>query len=103
MALRLSSLSTEYVRVPVSARENGAVVDPTSDPVSMAFKAEGAEPEEVDWVAGSWETDGETFYARCLIGPDGDQQLADGTYLMWVRIAAAPEEPVRRVGRLVVD
>ncbi len=35
--MRISSLSKEYVRVPVSAREDGAIVDPTSDVVAMAF------------------------------------------------------------------
>lgn len=99
--LRLSSLSTEYVKVPVSIKVNGAVVNPTSYVVKMAFKTSG-EPIEADWKTASWETAGTTYYVRCLVGPSGDVTLADGSYDIWLRITGAPEIPVRTIGRLIV-
>jgi hypothetical protein len=103
--LKISSLSKEYVRVPVSATESGQPVDPTGDTVEMAFKTSG-EPSGGDWKAASWETDNSVspvvYYARCLVGPGGTVTLADGTYDVYVRVTDSPEIPVTNVGKLVV-
>lgn len=103
--LELSTASTEYLRVPISAREAGAPVDPTADTVNLAFTT-GGTPGEDDWRAGSWETDPttdpDTHYARCLIGPAGTGTLAVGQWTIWVRIDDNPEMIVRRVGLLRV-
>lgn len=102
--MELSSLSTEYVKVPVAATVNGAVIDPTGDPVSMAFMALGLAPSGGDWKTGSWETIGTTRYARCLVGPAGGviTLVKDTTYALWLKVTDSPEAPVRRVGQVVV-
>lgn len=101
LTIRLSSLSLEYVKVPVVATEDGGEIDPTAYDVEMAFMPEG-EPEEADWASGDWETAGTRYLARCLVGPTG-VILADGTYNIWLRITGSPEVPVKRVGTLVIE
>jgi hypothetical protein len=95
--LVLSSLSKEYVRVPVSAKEAGVTVNPTSDEVAFAFVQSG---EPSTWYAGQWETDGTTYYARIAVGPGGSVTLVDGTYDTWVKVTDSPEIPVRKVGQV---
>lgn len=102
MTIRLSSLSLEYVKVPVSATESGQAVDPTDLGVEMAFTTNGNEPAAEDWRAGDWETAGSKYLARCLVGPAGAIELDDGAYVIWLRVTADPEIPVKRVGALVV-
>lgn len=105
MALSLSSLSKEYVRVGVAAKEAGVAVNPTADVVQMAFVAPGAEPAGGDWQTASWETDQSTepdsYFARCLVGP-GAVVLAEGTWAVWLKVTDSPEVPVREVGRLII-
>lgn len=102
----LSSLSLEHVRVRVAATSSGAVVNPTSDTVAMAFKQADAEPSGGDWKTASWETDSTqtpaVYYARCLVGPSGTVTLADGSWDVWIKVTDSPEIPVRRVGRVIV-
>jgi hypothetical protein len=104
--LTISSLSKEYVRVRVAAKNAGAVVNPTADVVEMAFTLADAEPTTPDWKTASWETDAatepDTYFARCLVGPGGTVTLADGTYQVWVRVTDSPEIPVKKSGVLVV-
>jgi hypothetical protein len=106
MTLRISSLTTEYVRVPVRVREEGVFVDPTDEDVELAytvFANPPTEPEESDWVAGSWETDNGRYFARVLTGPeDGDVDPGDGTWHLWVRVMRDPETPVRLSGTVVI-
>lgn len=103
--LTISSLSTVYVHVPV--RDVLFAADPTTSPVQVAFPARGVEPVESDWRAADWRTDSAVtppvYYARCLVGPMGTVQLADGLYDVWVRVTDNPERPVLRApGGLVV-
>lgn len=104
--LLISSLTTEYVRVPVSATEAGVAVSPVSDTVDMAFVTAGSVPDDLDWASASWEQDASTgtLYARTLVGPDGgDVTLSSGgPYDIYVRIADNPETIVHRVGALAV-
>ncbi len=105
MPYSLSSLSLEYVRLPVSAKDSGAVVNPTADAVAMAFMASGP-PAGGDWKTASWETDATTtpptYYARCLVGPGGTVPLAPGTYMIWLKITDAPEIPARPVAPITI-
>lgn len=105
--VKVSSLSREYVRVPVNAYEAGQLVDPSLDPVEMAFTAVGVEPVAGDWKLATWEADFSgsrpIYYSRILIGPGGTVTLADGTYDTWVRVTDSPEVPVARVGRVLVE
>ena len=104
--LVISALSLEYVRVPVAAKQAGAVVNPTADTVTMAFSAAGVDPVAGDYKTASWETDAtttpSTYYARCLVGPAGTVTLAAGTYEVWVKVTDSPEIPVKRSGTLIV-
>lgn len=98
--LQLSSLSTEYVRVPVSAFEDGVEVNPSPLAVEMAFPAYGVEPAGGDWVTAEWEPGAACggWFARCLVGPAGAVTLANGSYDVWVRVTDSPETPVRKAG-----
>lgn len=98
MTIRLSSLSTEYVYVPVSVATG---VDPTANLVEMAFVTGSTEPAAEDWNAAEWEPGGPPYRIQCLVGGQ-DTDLADGTYNIWIRIDAAPESIVRRAGTLVI-
>lgn len=101
---RIPSLSTEYVKVgPVRLVEDGVIADPTTSTVEFSFQAGGVEPGVSDWTAGSWETaTNGRFYARVLVGPDGDVNPSDGTWATWVRITRDPEKIARDVGVLVI-
>lgn len=104
--LTISALSLEYVRVAVSAEEDGVAVDPTGDTVQMAFPAQGVAPVAGDWKAATWETDAttepDTRYARCLVGPGGTVTLAAGFYDVYVKVTDAPEVPILKAGQLRV-
>lgn len=91
--------SLEYVRVAVSAKDQGESVDPTGDTVQFAFTIASEDP--VTWNAGTWETDGSKFFARCLIGP-GEVELYPRLWSVWVRITDNPEIPVIRAGGINV-
>jgi hypothetical protein len=102
--LTISSLSTEYVQVPVSAVVSGGIVDPTSDPVQFAFMVTG-NPSTGDWHTGSWTTIAPTTYiAQILVGPGngGVVLTAGSTYAIWVKVTDNPEVPVRQVGLLKI-
>jgi hypothetical protein len=108
MAASFSALSTEYVKVRVSSTLKGAIYNPTSDQVQMAFlTSQTATPQNSDWVTGSWETaanpQATRFYARVLVGPYGNVALSKGTYYVWVRVTDAPEIPVRLAGTIRID
>ncbi len=94
--MKLSSLSRQYVNVPVTAP-----ADPTANVVQMAF-TDGSEPGDTDWVSGSWEKVGSRYRARALVGPGGDKVLPNGSYVVWLRVTAAPEAPVFKAGLLIV-
>lgn len=102
--LTQSSLSLEYIRVPVSVKESGSPIDPTSDSVALSFPTEGSAP--TLWNPGTWETDATTtpttYLARVLVGPNGDIELTAGLYDVWVRITDNPEVPARKSGNLQI-
>ena len=90
--------SLEYVAVNVSSTVAGVRVDPTTDPVFMAFKEDGDYPVSGDFVAASWETNSTTtpttYTALCLVGPGGTIALTAGTWQVFVKITDNPEVPV---------
>lgn len=99
--ITLSSLSTEYVRVPVAATVNNAPYNPTGDVVQFAFTT-GANPVSGDWHTGSWDSTDSPYVAQCLVGPGGVVSLAVGTWIIWIKITDNPEVPVRSVGQLSI-
>lgn len=105
--IRISSISKEYVKVPVRGFESGSVVDPTGFTTRLAFTTENVEPLESDWITGEWETwptSSEEFYlARALVGPGSSLELTDGQYDIWVNIQTPTEDIRKRAdGRLIV-
>lgn len=102
MSQTIASASLQYVRAPVAATVNGAAFNPTVDTVQMAFTSTFREPVLADFNAGSWETAGSTYYARCLVGPGGAVALAAGVWFVWVKITDSPEIPVLPAGTLTV-
>jgi len=101
--LRISHLTTEYVKAPVSAEVNGVAVDLSGDTVTVAFKKPGVDPSGGDFSSASWETDATTspttYLARRLV-TTGD--LAVGQWVMWVKVVHGAETMVRDVGMLTV-
>jgi hypothetical protein len=100
--ITISSLSTEYVQVPVQATIMGVPYNPTADAVSLAFVVGNAYP--TLWYAGSWVTTAQGNYlAQTLIGPaNGGTVLAPGTYNIYVKITDNPEVPVIPSGSVTV-
>lgn len=103
----ISTLSLEFVRVPVQATVNGELVNISGDFVQMAFPVAGVAPVAGDWKGAGWETDPtvtpNVYYARCLVGPSGSITLAAGMYDVWLKITDNPEAPVRKAGQLRVS
>lgn len=109
--LTLSSLTTEYVKVPVRGTRGGAPTVLSGTTVEMAFTARDAEPIEGDWNDGSWEVLGDGYYyARCLVGPGaGGTVLAAGVWQPWVKVTdvagppvVGPEAPILKALDLLV-
>jgi hypothetical protein len=103
----ISSLSTQYVLVPIRAFSEGVLYNPTALEVQMAFIAGWSKPTEESWQPAEWAwTTSENGYysAQCLIGPgDGGYDLAVGTYNVWVQVTGSPEVPVlQSVGTLTI-
>lgn len=95
----VDALSLQYVKVPISAEEEGVPIDPTAGTVTMAFLATGTKPDTGDWKTADWETDATRtparYKARCLVGPGGTVTLAAGTYVVWWKITGiTPEVPI---------
>lgn len=103
----MSSLSTQYVLVPVSATKAGASYNPTGDAVQFAFMPTATQvPGISDWVSGLWQTDTSSllypYLAQCLVGPSGTITLGLGTYYMYLRVQDNPEIPVLIAGQLQI-
>jgi hypothetical protein len=102
----VSSQSTEYVLVGVTAVVGGTLIDPTGDTVQMAFVAPNISPGSGDWKAAGWEVNTvsqpHTYSVKCLIGPGGTITLSPGTYDAWVKITDNPESPIQKSGQLRV-
>lgn len=101
-----SSLTTEYVIVPVNAVDDGVVISPTSDAVQFAFTiGYGIKP--TVWYGASWDPNpvqGIWYNAKCLIGPsNGGVVLIPGTYTVWVKVTSNPQIPVKQAGTIVVQ
>ena len=107
MSATISALSLIYVRVPVQATKAGVQYNPTADSVVMAFVPVGTVPASGDWKAATWEVENATaqvptYNARCLVGPGGTVQLAQGSYVVWVKVTDSPEIPVLQSDALTV-
>lgn len=84
--LRMSSLTTEYVRIPVTGP-----VDVTSLTVQMAIVPDGQDPAGGDWRTATWIG----TFAAVLVGPATTLPLTKGvSYGIWVKITSTPEIPV---------
>jgi hypothetical protein len=102
--LWISSVSTEYVRVNVTAAlaETGLPANPTADAVYFAFMTPGVTPGSGDWKTAAWAGGGPPYTAEILIGPSGTDTLAQGKYAIWFKIVDSPEIPVIQVGTLYI-
>ena len=101
--INISVLSKDFIRVPVSAEEDGLAVDPTGDVVEMAIVTASTDPVGGDWNTAAWETAGSIYYARLLVGPGSSfGALSAKTYDVWVKVTDSPEIPAMRAGPLQV-
>lgn len=101
MTLTIPSISTEYVRMGFLLERDGEFVDPTGYAVSLNYTA-SPDTAPVDWVSGSWEVSDGTYYARVLTGPTGAVNPGPGTWVLWAKVTASPEAPVRCGGLVVI-
>jgi hypothetical protein len=108
MALRIPTLTKEWLRIPVSAVEAGNRVNPTTETAHLAFKTSG-QPAAGDWKVATWETDASVsptvYYLRAIVGGVGSGaavELAVGTYTIWSKVTTATETSVRQAGQLEV-
>jgi len=90
MSQRISVLSLEYLHVPLSIDVEGAAFE-------MAFTTYGDEADPTEWHSATY-ADGSV---RLLVGP-GAVELPVGEWMVWVRVTANPEVPVRQAGRIVI-
>lgn len=106
--LRLSVLTREYVKVPVSASEVGRPIDPSISGVpEFAFinlaTDEDRTPGDGDWKDGVWERFASQIVAKKLVGPDSDTVLPVGEYGVWLRFVVGEEAPSMRAGSLTIE
>ncbi len=95
---RIKFESKDFVRVPVTAKEAGVVVNPTA--LVVQFSLSQGEPGA--FTAGAWETDATTvpaptYFARILVGGTGTGatiEKAKGKYRVFVKVTGSPEIPV---------
>jgi hypothetical protein len=89
----LPATSAEDLYVPVSAEATGL-------PVQIAIvPAAAGEPADAEYHAAAWADGGEV---TLLIGAGTPVPLTPGEYVVWVRITASGQAPVRRAGLLTV-
>lgn len=101
--LIISTLSCEYIHVPVAATSAGVDIDPTGDVVALAFVPQGTTPAPADFKTGSWLQDVSTIptthFARVLIGPTpGVVVLTPGLFDCWVKVTDNPEVIAKKAG-----
>ncbi len=99
--MQFPATSIEYRRWNVVG-----TADPTGGSVSVALTATDEAP--VSWVPGAWEgtaveLPNETFRATAVfLFGSGALAKPPGVYAVWVRVTAAPEDFIRRVGHLTL-
>lgn len=102
----ISSLSTQYVIVPVRSWAQGLPSNPTALTVQMAFISGWGKPVSANWNAASWVSTSAVngyYEAQCLVGPGaGAVPLAVGTYNLWIQVTSSPEIPVSVPGTLTI-
>lgn len=101
--LEFTTASLEYVPVQVTATKSGAVYDPTSDTVQMAFVAGTVTttPASLTFYTASWDTANGAYYALCLVGPSpGVVALTAGIWTVYVKVTDSPEVPVKNAGQI---
>jgi hypothetical protein len=91
---QISSLSVEYLKVPITSPLPAAELDDL--PVELAVVDDGKTPVTGDWKTGLWIG----TKAAVLIGPAATITLTPGTYDVYVRITATPEKPVLPSGSI---
>lgn len=95
--MRISSLSTEYVWVTVTATSAGLPLNLSGDQVAYAFTAPSGQP--VTWHDAAWVD----TTARILIGSGaGGVVLAAGYWDVWLKVIDSPETVVRLIGQILV-
>lgn len=94
--------SLQYVAVTVLASKAGAPVNPTGDPVQLAFTTAGADPQTGDFHAATWQGATSPYVAQILVGPGGTVTLTAGLYAVWVKVTDSPEIPILYAGSISV-
>src|SRR5258706_427538 len=110
---RVSTVSTEYLLVPVAAERGGTAQDPTGDTVQIAVLPIAVTPTTPDWHTATWETDASTtpptYSAPTGTGdpgsgsgaptppePGAPQKLGDGGTVDWEAATRAARDDAAR-------
>jgi hypothetical protein len=103
---RVSVLNDAPIRLAnVWADAGGAIVDPSTFPVQMAFITTDRDPVSGDWKTAAWDvTQTGNHCVEINVGPSG-AALSIGEYYAWVRVQATnpTETPIAQIGQLIVQ
>lgn len=100
----MSIADTEFLTFDVAALGIGGLsLNPTADPVYVAFKQGNAVPQPADWLQANWVSTQAPYQVEFLIGPAGGAySLPAGQYQVWLMIVDNPSVPVRQAGYLYI-
>ena len=108
-SISIPHLSLQYVGIPVKTTTlTGALYNPTSDAVQMAFMPTATQvPQSADWQPSIWAAvAGNLVYpyaAYCLVGPGGTVNPGIGTFIIYLKVTDNPEIPVLIAGQLQIS
>lgn len=114
--ITISGISREVVRVPVAAVDTTGAVNPTTGTCDVALVAASVDTSTAaTWAAltalaagsaaAAWETISGVYHVSVTIGGSSSGAtiaVADGLYVVWVRVQLAGEALVAPVGRLTI-
>lgn len=93
--------SSQYLAADITNQIGGTGLVPTLYEVDFAFISGPTQPQTSDWHQASWASPNAPYVGQILIGPNG-LALSQGTYRIWIRVVALPQEPVIPVGWVTI-
>lgn len=101
--IRFPVTSTQFVVADITTMAGGMSFNPTSCTVNFAFISGPTQPQQQDWIAGSWVAESYPYVAQVLVGPNnGGLTLSQGSYQIWVQVISSPQVPVMQVGTIEI-
>lgn len=104
----ISVTAKKYILIPVKAKDDNGIINPTPYTVALAFLAQETQPNGLTtWYTASWVTvvrsGFPTIYkAKLLIGPGGAIALTVGSWDVWIRVSHPVEVPVEKSDTILI-